>query len=80
MGSGQPASAGFGNASYVKNPRFFNLSYAEYFPGDDANDLKKYGLLPQVDACYTRSPLFIAAAPWYRYFYLGGPGFGPGCN
>jgi hypothetical protein len=80
MGSGQFASAGRPNVSYVKNPRYYNDLYFPVFPADDPNNLLTYGLMPYVPACYTRSPLLTGTGSWYCWIDLGGPGGSAGCN
>ncbi len=67
MGSGYWASWGFPYAAYVRDPHYVSGSYA-YYP-DGASSM-----WPQVNACYTLSSLWSGAAPWDRYFYLGGQG------
>jgi hypothetical protein len=75
MGSGAFSSFEYGFASYFKNPMYVAPSGTSYWP-DNANNG-----LPNASACYTRSSLITGAAPWYRYFYLGGPGGeAPGCT
>ena len=75
MGSGAFASAAFAYAAYVKNPMYRSIFGAELYP--DMN----LSMGPVDAACYTRSPLTTGAAPWNRFFYLGGPGGdAAGCN
>jgi hypothetical protein len=68
MGSGLFASTGYGNASYFRNPSYIATSGVSYWADGAAN------LSPNAAACYTRTNLLSAAAPFTRYFYLGGPG------
>lgn len=68
MGSGLFASTAYGNAAYFRNPSYVAPSGVTYWAEGLA------GLLPYAAACYTKSGLFSAAAPWNRYFYVGGPG------
>jgi hypothetical protein len=68
MGSGQFASAGWGNAAYFRNPMVLDLGGAFQWPTTIAD--------PNVinNACYTRSALFAGMWPWNRFFFVGGPG------
>jgi hypothetical protein len=68
MGSGLFASAGFGNASYFRNPYCVASSGISYWANNNTN------ALPKANACYTRSDLLSGAPPLDRYFFLGGPG------
>jgi hypothetical protein len=68
MGSGLLASTGYGNASYFRNPTYIATSGLSYW-ADGASNLS-----PNAAACYTRTNLLSGAAPFERYFYLGGPG------
>jgi hypothetical protein len=72
MGSGQFASAGFGNAANFRNPSYFDLSGAPQWPSSDPNVTKD--TKPVNDACYTKTNLSANQAPWERWFYVGGPG------
>jgi hypothetical protein len=75
MGSGLFASAGYGNASYFRNPSYVATSGSSYWADGTAN------LSPNAAACYTRTTMLSGAAPFTRYFYLGGPGGeAPGCD
>jgi hypothetical protein len=80
LGSGEFDTAGYGYASYVRNPMFRDLLFAPQFPTDDAANFTTF-MSPFDDACYTRSLLTTGAPPWSRFFYLGGPGGdGQGCD
>lgn len=75
MGSGMFASTAYGNASYFRNPSYIATSGIAYWADGAAN------LSPMASACYTRTSLLSGAAPFTRYFYLGGPGGdAPGCD
>jgi hypothetical protein len=71
MGSGEFSTAGYGYASYVREPMFRDLLFAPWYPDDDPRFTY---MKPQDDACYLRSALTTSADPWNRFFYLGGPG------
>ena len=62
MGSGLFASAGFGNASYFRNPYCVAPSGVSYWADNTTNTL------PKANACYTRSNLLSGAPPMDRYF------------
>lgn len=74
MGTGQFASTGFGLAAYFRNPAYV-------INGLDTLLVGPAQAVPSDSFCYSDSLLLSAAAPWNRYFYLGGPGGNaPGCN
>jgi hypothetical protein len=80
MGSGEFASAGWGYASYVRDPSFQDSFYSPWYPGDCTDPNICYAR-PFDNNCYTRSTLTMGMPPWSRYFYLGGPGGdAPGCD
>jgi hypothetical protein len=75
MGSGLLSSAGAGKAAYVRDPFYADATGVSQWPSGSIS------MVPVDSACYTRSTLFSSAAPWERYFYLGGPGGdATGCN
>ena len=79
MGSGELPLAGYGYASYVRDPSLRDalLGLAAY-PGDCYPNCSP---TPYKDECYMRSPLTLSPPPWSRFFYLGGPGGdAPGCD
>ncbi len=67
MGSGYWSSYGFKWAAHVRNPVYLYGASAYYPPAPSA-------MTPKVNACYSNTAIQIGAAPWNRYFYLGGPG------
>jgi hypothetical protein len=75
MGSGEFASAGYGYASFIRNPKFRDYIYGPWDAVEcpSPNPLDCY-VGAYDDACYTRSYLTTGSPPWSRYFYLGGPG------
>lgn len=74
MGSGYFANAGYKYSAHIRNPYYVSGGFA-YWP-DSPSDM-----LPSDSWCYTDSALLSGAAPWDRYFYLGGPGGNAyGCN
>lgn len=81
MGSGEFPTAGYGYASYVRDPMYLDPSYIPLYPIDDAVNIDKYSVKPLFSPCYTRSTLTIGIPPWSRYVHLGGPGGdAPGCD
>jgi len=68
MGSGNFSSTGAGKAAYVRDPLYSDAAGVSQWPSGSGS------VVPVDSACYTRSSLFSSAAPWERYFYLGGPG------
>jgi len=84
MGSGEFPTAGYGYSAYIRDPIYYDLSYAPLYPLDDPMDATKYKytMAPLAPACYTRSTLTAGAPPqWSRFIYLGGPGGdATGCN
>lgn len=76
MGSGEFDTAGYGYASYVRNPIWRDLLSSPQPP------LDAFSSGPFVPACYRRSALLMTPEDsWTRFFYLGGPGGGaPGCD
>jgi hypothetical protein len=82
MGGSEFASAGWGYASYIRDPTFHEGVFGPWYAADcfDLNPLA-CEMGPVNAACYTRSELTIGLPPWGRYFYLGGPGGdAPGCD
>jgi hypothetical protein len=80
MGSGELAKAGYGYASYVREPIYYDLLDSPFYPIDDT-EFKTTYMGPYNEACYSRDPMTYAAPPWGRYVYLGGPGGdAEGCN
>ena len=67
MGSGYYAAYGYRKAAYVRDPYYANASGAWWADGATV-------MGPSDPACYTDTSMYSAAAPWERYFYLGGPG------
>ncbi len=75
MGSGLFGAQGYGFAAYFRNPQYIGLWGLSTWPDGASN------VGPMDPACYTSTNLTTGAAPWERYFYLGGPGGdGFGCN
>jgi hypothetical protein len=69
MGSGKFAEAGLLNAAYVRNPKFYDISWFGVEPEDDSSES------PYEPLGYDRSPL------WDSVFFFGGPGGkNPGCK
>ena len=68
MGSGKFAEVGRPYTAYVRNPKYYDLSWFGVEPKD--------GILPvpYVPSCYSRSALLKSAAPWDSVLLLGGPG------
>jgi hypothetical protein len=82
MGSGHPASEGWANTSYFREPTYVGLDAGGpwYFPDSDPN-VQSEDAKPTVPACYSRTDLQPGLAPWGRFFYVGGPGGdAPGCQ
>jgi hypothetical protein len=80
MGSGEFAETGLLNAAHVRDPQYYDLTWAgvpttEDPPFSDA-------LTPNEPLCYNRSALTHIPAPWDSTFmFLGGPGTkNPGCK
>ncbi len=67
MGSGYYAAAGYRKAAYVRDPYYGTASGAWWADGATV-------MGPTDPACYTDTSMYSGAAPWERYFYLGGPG------
>lgn len=67
MGSGYYAAAGFRRAAYVRDPYYASATGSWWADGAIV-------MGPTDAACYTDTSMFSGAAPWERYFYLGGPG------
>lgn len=67
MGSGYWSSWGYKWAAHVRNPIYLYGSSA-YYPSWPVP------MTPKVKACYSDTAMQSGAAPWARYFYLGGPG------
>jgi hypothetical protein len=80
MGSGEFAEAGLLNAAHVRDPRYYDLTWA----GVPATEDPPFSLAakPNKPQCYTRSELTHIPAPWDSSFmFLGGPGGkNPGCT
>jgi hypothetical protein len=73
MGSGKFAEAGRPNAAYVRNPKYYDISWF----GQDPQD--QYYLEPNKPQCYNRSALLKEALD--VYLFIGGPGGkDPGCQ
>ena len=69
MGSGRFAEDGLLVAAHVRNPMYYDLSWA---PQESKVDL---WFNPKQPLCYSRVPLMHMAAPWdSSFFFLGGPG------
>ena len=68
MGSGRFAEEKRPFAAYVRNPRYYDLSWLGVEPKDGISSS------PNVPACYTRTPLEPDVVPFDRIFFLGGPG------
>jgi hypothetical protein len=62
MGSGKFPEAGMFNAAYVRDPKYYDLSW---FVGELKDDLS---MGPYEPLCYGRAPL------WGGILFLGGPG------
>ncbi len=69
MGSGKLAAAGLPNVAYVRNPKYYDLSWFGVEPIDTFPSMPSY-----VPACFSRSALLKGAAPWDSVLLLGGPG------
>jgi hypothetical protein len=73
MGSGEFAEAGLLNAAHVRDPRYYDLSWAPVTPKEDPPFSK--AMKPNKPLCYNRSKLTHILAPWDSVFlFLGGPG------
>src|SRR6185503_9028488 len=73
MGSGHPASEGWPNASYFRDPTYVSTdaSASWYWPDPYVMPI----LPPNYDAaCYSSTPYQSGPFPWDRFFYVGGPG------
>ncbi|MEO7594185.1 MAG: neprosin family prolyl endopeptidase, partial [Byssovorax sp.] len=68
MGSGRFAAEKRPFAAYVRNPKYYDLSW---FGGEPKDGVDSW---PNVPACYTRTPLQNDDLPFNRIFFLGGPG------
>ena len=68
MGSEQFASAGFGYASYFRNPGYVDTS------GTFSWALNVWDFKQINPECYSTSELFFGMSPWNLHFYLGGEG------
>jgi hypothetical protein len=69
MGSGKFADAGFSNATYVRNPTYYDLLWFGVKP----NDIYRNWNYPYEPTCYSRSTLDEDASG-NSAFLLGGPG------
>jgi hypothetical protein len=67
MGSGKLADAGFQNAAYVRNPKYYDLLWFGVKPDGS------YRNTPYEPTCYSRSRLDEDASG-NSAFFLGGPG------
>jgi Neprosin len=69
MGSGQFAEARFGQAAYVRNPRYYGEWWSTKTP-DGSSTMR-----PHERTCYTQSPWSPESASQENaFFFLGGPG------
>jgi Neprosin len=71
MGSGKFADAGPLNVAYVRNPRYYDLSWHSLEPQDIPNSTWAG---PYETSCYTRSTLDPDPFSGGHFFTLGGPG------
>jgi hypothetical protein len=80
MGSGEFAEAGLLDAAHVRNPKYYDLIWADVGPTEDPPF--SLAAKPYKPLCYNRSKLTYIAAPWDSIFlFLGGPGGkNPGCT
>jgi len=80
MGSGEFAEAGLLNAAHVRDPQYYDLTWAGVEPTEDPPFSQ--ALIPNKPLCYNRSKLTHIPAPWDSTFlFLGGPGAkNPGCK
>ncbi|HLM76601.1 MAG TPA: neprosin family prolyl endopeptidase, partial [Polyangiaceae bacterium] len=80
MGSGEFANAGLLYAAHVRDPKYYDLTWAPVTPTEDPPFSK--AMTPNKPLCYSRSKLTYIAAPWDSMFlFLGGPGGkNPGCT
>lgn len=70
MGSGQFASAGKNQTTYIRNPVYRDPFWIEHVP--ELNILKDS--TPNAPACYTRSKLFLNDPELSDHFFCGCPG------
>lgn len=69
MGSGKFVDAGLFSSAYVRNPRYYDLSWFSVEPKDE------FSMVPYEPLCYNRTVLTYVGAPTYCSLMLvGGPG------
>lgn len=75
MGSGHPASDGWPNAAYFREPSYVSLDTGGlwYWPDSDPN-VQSADPTHYVPACYSRTDLQSGPVTWERFFYVDGPG------
>jgi hypothetical protein len=80
MGSGELAEAGLLYAAHVRDPKYYDLTWAPVTPTE--NPPFSQTMTPNKPLCYNRSKLTYIPAPWDSTFlFLGGPGGkSPGCT
>jgi hypothetical protein len=73
MGSGEFAEAGLLNAAHVRDPKYYDLTWAPVTPTEDPPFSQAF--TSNKPLCYNRSKLTYIPAPWDSIFlFLGGPG------